>query len=118
MKEGLVLLDRGRSILSVNRSAISLLGAKSADYTGKNLLNLSRGVEMDECVGRALAGASADVVVDCDGRACHIFASPVLNAGEVCGAIVLITVSYTHLDVYKRQTPLRMRLLPARPTWL
>ncbi|RGX56878.1 PAS domain S-box protein [Anaerotruncus sp. AF02-27] len=103
MKEGLVLLDRGRSILSVNRSAISLLGAKSADYTGKNLLNLSRGVEMDECVGRALAGASADVVVDCDGRACHIFASPVLNAGEVCGAIVLI------MDVTEQQKAEKIR---------
>lgn len=91
MKEGMVLLDLGRSILSVNHSALALLDAADGAYEGKNILNLSRAELLGDCVGKALAGEAADAVLERDGRACHIFASPVRDEdGAICGAIVLL----------------------------
>lgn len=91
MKEGMVLLDLGRSILSVNHSALALLDAADGAYEGKNILTLSRAELLGDCVGKALAGEAADAVLERDGRACHIFASPVRDEdGAICGAIVLL----------------------------
>ena len=104
MKEGMVLLDLERGILSVNHSALMLLDAAEGVYEGKNILNLSRSELLGDCAGKALAGAAADAVLERDGRACHIFASPVRDAGgAICGAIVLL------LDVTEQQRAEQVR---------
>ena len=100
MKEGLILIDLDRKVLSVNRSALQLLfaGEQVEDYEGRNILNVSRAPELTECVDRALAGSGEDAVVVRNGCACRIFASPVQNAdGKVEGAIILL------LDVTEQQ---------------
>lgn len=90
MKEGLILLDLDRNVLSVNRSALALLGVKNAEYSGKNLLHISRSPLLGGCVDEAMAGDGGDAVLEREDGACHIFASPVYNKREVCGAIVLL----------------------------
>ena len=99
-----MLLDLERGILSVNHSALMLLDAAEGVYEGKNILNLSRSELLGDCAGKALAGAAADAVLERDGRACHIFASPVRDAGgAICGAIVLL------LDVTEQQRAEQVR---------
>ncbi|MEM1484662.1 ATP-binding protein [Oscillospiraceae bacterium PP1C4] len=103
MKEGMVLLNLERNILSVNRSALSLLGVKDAVYEGKNILNISRSAELNNCIDHAMSGQSCDVMITRDDRICHIFASPVYNKQEVCGVIVLL------MDVTEQQKADKIR---------
>jgi sensor histidine kinase regulating citrate/malate metabolism len=42
MKEGLILIDKKRAILSANKSALTFLNAKDKDYTSLSLLTLCR----------------------------------------------------------------------------
>lgn len=103
MKEGLILLDLNKSILSVNRSAQELLQVAEADYEGKNILNLSRNVEFAGCIDAALSGQCADMMIEREDCCCQIFVSPVYNGGSICGAITLL------LDVTERQQAEKIR---------
>lgn len=104
MKEGLLLLGREKEILSVNASALSLLGTPEGDYEGRNVLVVSRAPELGECIESAICGEGADVIFDREGRACHAFASPVRDdGGLVAGAIVLL------LDVTEQQQAEQVR---------
>lgn len=90
MQEGLVLLNLERTVLSVNRSALVMLGIKGKGFEGKHILHMARNMELGDCIDKAMKGESADVVVERAGRAYHIFANPVHNYGKICGAIVLL----------------------------
>lgn len=90
MKEGMVLLGLERNVLSVNRSALALLGAPHGEYEGKNVLYLSRMTELGSCIDAALSGESGDAVIEREALACRIYASPVTSGETVCGAIVLL----------------------------
>lgn len=90
MKEGLVLLGLDNTVLSVNNSAISLLGAKKAKYEGKHMLSLLRNSEISACVEQAIAGNSADTQLWIGETYCHIYASPVYQQDVLCGAILLV----------------------------
>ncbi len=62
MKEGLVIIDRQKNVLSVNRSAIELLEAKNTALSGHSLVALSRNLELNRAAEKALAdGGSTDL---------------------------------------------------------
>ncbi len=104
MREGLLLLNRERQVLSYNRGALRLLQAPDGDYEGKSVLTISRIPELGSCVDRAMAGENADLVVPQGDRYCHIFANPVNSNGDgVCGVILLL------LDVTEQQRAERIR---------
>ena len=104
MREGLLLLNQDRQVLSYNRGALELLQAPQGEYEGKSVLTISRVPELGSCVEQALAGRNADLVVPQGDRYCHIFANPVTgNGGGVCGVILLL------LDVTEQQRAERIR---------
>ncbi len=90
MKEGLVILDKGLNILSVNESAIAFLGAKTDDYTGKSLLALSRNLEIVEAVNQAFDGRETDLELLLSNRYCRVFIYGVTREAVVEGAMILI----------------------------
>lgn len=104
MNEGLILLDDSHNILSVNHSALSLLGAHQGDYEGKNILTLSRNVDLSISVANAIDhGESESLMIEKDGRSCLVSVSAVFREQEVCGAIILI------LDVTEQQRAEKIR---------
>ncbi len=104
MNEGLILLDRTHNILSVNHSALSLLGVRSGEYEGKNILTISRDAELSACVANAVEdGESGSLMMEKDGRTCLVSVSAVFREQEVCGAIILI------LDVTEQQRAEKIR---------
>lgn len=90
MREGLVVLTPAETVLSVNSSAISLLGAAQRNYLGQSLWALSRLPQLRETVSQALRGKAAGFSAWCGQRYCRFFASPVYQDRELTGAILLI----------------------------
>jgi len=91
MKEGLVLIDRNRHILSVNNSAISLLNAKKGLYTGQNLMTLTRDMELNIAASDALTeGKAADFIIKIAHRHCRVLINPAYTEEQISGAILLL----------------------------
>lgn len=94
MQEGMILVSKERTILSVNPSAIRLLTSKNGDfsfsYNGKNILSISRIPQLDHCVNNALSGKSCDASFTNRGKICIIYANPVYDKTKISGAILII----------------------------
>lgn len=85
MNEGMLLLNAKRKILSINPAAMSLLDA-NPDCTGEDLLTVSRDLNLQEIVLKALQGSyETQIVTLCSGRY-QINASPVVFDQTVAGA--------------------------------
>ena len=103
MQEGLIILSLQQTILSVNSSAVTLLGARPRDYAGRGILALSQLPQLKAAVEDALEGRASAPVAKCGSRFCQLFASPVYLEEQLTGAIVLI------LDVTEREKAEKMR---------
>ncbi len=103
MSEGLILLDTKANVLTVNQSAIYLLGAEKISYRGKNILTLSRNLILHRAAETALSGRHCVDLLLIKNRTCQLFASPVYENTTVKGAILLI------LDVTEQQKAEKIR---------
>ncbi len=88
MREGLVVLDREGGVLSMNESAARIFGADAE--AGDDLLSLSRDPGLRESVAKAQSGEAADAILERDGCAYQLLASPVKRDGSVAGVVLLI----------------------------
>lgn len=96
MKEGLIILDENRSILSVNKSALDYLHA-SGNFIQKNILTLSRNLTLSDMIGKALAGEADDFILHDGDSFYHIFVNPAEAPDTPRGVIIMI------LDVTQQQ---------------
>lgn len=90
MQEGLILLSPAGTILSVNSSAISLLGAGRRDYAGRSIQELSRLPQLRGAIADALGGKAVSFSAQCGPRFCRFLANPVYQEEELTGSILLI----------------------------
>ena len=90
MREGLVVLDREGGVLSMNESAARIFGADADAHVGNDLLSLSRDPGLRESVAKAQSGEAADAILERDGCAYQMLASPVRRNGSVAGVVLLI----------------------------
>lgn len=97
MAEGLIVLNEKGAILSVNPSAIRLLGARAGE-SYRHILSLNRSIELQKIVQKVLAGQFVKESLSQEGKIIRIWASPVLKDGGIGGAILIL------LDVTESQT--------------
>lgn len=90
MSEGLIILDRKGIILSINPSAVSLLGSEYGEYTGKNILALNRRYNFQQIIDKVLKGNSSEDTITKDERSIRIWTNPVVKEGEIHGAIMIL----------------------------
>ena len=90
MSEGLVVLDKKGSVLSVNNSARRIFDCDNQDVLGVHYVTLNRGMAFKEAAEKALAGLRGDCVAELDGRTYELFSAPIMEGGEVTGAVMLI----------------------------
>jgi len=83
MNEGLILVDRGGGMLSVNQSAYGILGIDES-YIGRNILEAIRNIEIFEHLTLAVSGQNSEFIFDISSRTYQILFSPVDN-----GALIL-----------------------------
>ena len=97
MKEGIILIDKDGMILSANKSASAIFNLTSS--FGKNIVEISRNIEIIEHVKSALKGVRADITINISGSIYSTFFSPVPDNG----AIILL------LDITERMQSEKMR---------
>ncbi len=97
MKEGLLVLDRQGSVLSVNQSASQIFRVSEEDAVRHNVLRVSRNEVLQQTVDKALEGKNGEGLMTLSGRIYQILATPVWSEGLLKGATLLL------LDVTERQ---------------
>lgn len=102
MKEGMILLNQGGEIVSINPSAEKLLNTDS-DCIGKDILTISRNLELREVIGKALSGETTGKVTMLQGASYQVDASPIVSENSVSGAAVLL------FDVTEKEKAEQMR---------
>ncbi|MDO4286480.1 MAG: ATP-binding protein [Eubacteriales bacterium] len=93
MREGLLLVSKNNTVISINPSAICMLAGRKAEpmeFIGHNYLIVNRTQQMHSCVNAALAGESKDAEFSMHGRVYHVYASPMVRLTEVQGAVVIV----------------------------
>ena len=102
MSEGMILLDQTGRVLAINPAAMDLLGAEGS-CTGKDLISLSRDLDIQHALNRALAGFREEKSVTIRDRQYLINANPIISEGKVSGAALLL------LDITEKAEAERMR---------
>lgn len=102
MSEGLILLDTSMNILSINRSAADIFGAKG-DCTGRDILTVDRSPELRALLESVATGQRGEVIVTRDGKEYQLSADPVNSNGERSGTVLLA------FDVTEKLRSERMR---------
>jgi two-component system phosphate regulon sensor histidine kinase PhoR len=101
MREGLLLLDREGHILSCNQSALKLLRRPPAEH--QNALVLRRDEPFRLALEKALGGVPAETLLSVEASRLRLMASPVMEAGTVQGAVLLL------LDVTEQEDREKLR---------
>ena len=96
MREGLVLLDTGSTVLSINESAARIFGVQDRDRTGCSLLEICRDIDISELAKRALQGEYGDILLRRGELTYRMYASPVMMHKKIQGIVLLI------LDITER----------------
>ena len=102
MKEGMILLNHKGKIISINPSAENLLNTNSY-CVGKDILTISRNLELHEVLIRALDGEQAERTVVLNGGSYQVNANPIVSEDSVSGIAVLL------FDVTEKEKAEQMR---------
>ena len=102
MQEGLVLINRKGTILSINNAATRLLSPENS-CVGKDILTVNRSLELRELVTRAIQGERSDIVLTLQEGAYQVEGSPVESNGIITGVVLLL------LDVTQKKQAELMR---------
>jgi len=102
MREGIVLLNRRGTILSINPAAARLLGAQGP-AAGRDILSVNRDLRLQELLHRSEKGEHAEDVIELDGGEYQVSAGPVVSEGETFGTALLL------LDVGEKAKAEQMR---------
>ncbi len=82
MNEGIVMVDAGGVVLSINKSARAIFGT-DASIEGRNIRELSRDISLTQSIGQALLGHSENRSFEKDGRIFNVLLSPVSKTGAI-----------------------------------
>lgn len=103
MNEGMLLLDKNGSIISMNPAAGRILGVDSTDAEGASLLTLSRNMDIAALTEDALQGQGNEKVLRLQGGDYQVGAAPIREGDTVIGAALVM------FDVTDREMAESMR---------
>lgn len=88
MNEGLVLLDSGGKILSINPAARRIFGAE-ADCVGRDFLTVDRSHELSRAIRSAMENGHSEIRMEKNGREFQFDASRTGSDGAAAGTVLL-----------------------------
>lgn len=88
MREGLVLLDKNRNILTINSAAMTIFGTDEK-CTGNEFLTINRRHDITSAIEKALTGGHAEISVRLNEKECQFDISRIETDGETVGAVIL-----------------------------
>ena len=89
MKEGLVLLDSGGKILSINKAAMALFGAKDS-AVGADFLTIERSSKISHAVDTAFETGHTSIREKKNGRSYQLDISRIESTGRIIGLVILV----------------------------
>lgn len=96
MREGMILLDKNETVLSMNGSAAHIFGVTAEGALGQKLLSVNRDTELHDLVQQALRGEGGSLCLKRGDHRYDLYVSPVMKENAVRGTVLLI------LDVTER----------------
>lgn len=102
MTEGIVLLNSKNDILSINPSAMNLLGVDSSPV-GDNIISVNRTPELQELLAKSDEGKRSEKILELCGGKYQVDASPILSDEKIIGTVLLF------LDVTKKEKAEQIR---------
>lgn len=103
IEEGLILINHGYKILSVNRSALNILNAEKINYTDRNLFALVSNGTLYRTVQNVMKGERQEFYFPQGSKIYQIIASPVTKHDVVKGALILF------VDITEKRMAEKMR---------
>ena len=88
MREGLVLLDKNRNILTINSAATIIFGTDEK-CVGNEFLTINRRHEIISAIERALTGGHAEIRVSLNEKEYQFDISRIETNAEIVGAVIL-----------------------------
>lgn len=88
MREGLLLLDKNRNILTINSAAITIFGT-DVKCMGNEFLTINRRYEITSAIEKALTGGHAEIRVSLNEKEYQFDISRIETDGETVGAVIL-----------------------------
>lgn len=88
MNEGLVLLDKTGSVISMNSAAKNLFKA-TEDVIGQNFLVVDRSIKMSKCVNDALRGSHSEFREQRNGNEYQFGVNSIESGGKVIGVVII-----------------------------
>ena len=88
MREGLLLLDKNKNILTINSSATAIFGTDKK-CVGKEFLTINRRHEITSAIEKALTDGHAEIRVKLNEKEYQFDISRIETDGETVGAVVL-----------------------------
>lgn len=89
MREGLVLLDKNRNILTINSAAMTIFGTDEK-CVGNEFLTINRRHEISSAIEKALTDGHAEVRVKLNEKEFQFDISRIETDGETVGAVILV----------------------------
>ena len=88
MNEGLVLLDRTGSVISMNEAAQKLFGV-NGKVTGQSFLVVDRSIKMNRCVEDALSGRHSEFREQRNENEYQFGVSAIKSGGKIIGVVII-----------------------------
>lgn len=88
MSEGLVLLDNGGKILSMNHAAMQIFSADT-ENSGREFLTIDRSPQMSKAVHEALCGNHSEFHAERNAKEYQFSVSPIQSGEKRLGAVIL-----------------------------
>lgn len=102
MNEGMILLNQKGKIISINSAAITLLDTDK-ECLGLDLLTVSRNLDVQEILSKALYGKQAEQIIELHGGNYQIDANPIISHETVLGVVLFF------FDVTEKEKAEQMR---------
>lgn len=103
MSNGLILLNGQKEILTINAAAIQMLELPKENILGKNLLLMTRSLDLKSLFDRLTCDHSEEMMLNYHRKTYQFLAHPVCNEGTLQGAVLFL------LDVTDRQAADQLR---------
>lgn len=89
MREGLLLLDKNRNILTINSAAITIFGTDEK-CVGNEFLTINRRHEITNAIEKALTDGHAEIRANLNEKEYQFDISRIETEGETVGAVILV----------------------------
>lgn len=89
MREGLVLLDKNRNVLTINTAAMKIFSTDDK-CVGNGFLTIDRRHDISSAIGKALSDGHCEIRVKRNEREYQLDISRIETDGEIVGAVILV----------------------------